>query len=73
MLVQDKEQILRALQSLDSRSVEIIALKFGGGLTNRQIAGLVHLSESNVGVILFRALLKLRAILASSQTEVRHE
>jgi RNA polymerase sigma-70 factor (ECF subfamily) len=72
MLVQNKEQILRALQSLDSRAVEIIALKFGGGLTNGQIAGLVHLSESNVGVILFRARLKLRAILASSQAEVRH-
>ena len=73
ILVQDKEQVLQALQVLDSRSVEIIALKFGGGLTNRQIAGLVHLSESNVGVILYRSLLKLRAILASSQAEVRHE
>jgi len=73
MLVQDKEQILRALQTLDPRSVEIIALKFGGGLTNGQIAGLAHMSESNVGVILFRALLKLRALLASSQAEVSHE
>ncbi len=73
ILVQDKEQVLQALQALDPRSVEIIALKFGGGLTNSQIAGLVHLSESNVGVILYRSLLKLRAILASSQAEVRHE
>ena len=64
---------LQALQTLDPRSVEIIALKFGGKLTNSQIAGLVHLSESNVGVILYRSLLKLRAILASSQAEVRHE
>ena len=73
ILVQDKEQVMQALQSLDLRSVEIIALKFGGGLTNSQIASLVHLSESNVGVILYRSLLKLRAILASSQAEVRHE
>jgi RNA polymerase sigma-70 factor (ECF subfamily) len=71
--IQDKQEILQAVRSLDSRSVDIIALKFGGGLTNGQIAGLVHLSESNVGVILFRALLKLRAILASSHAEVRHE
>ena len=73
MLVQDKEQILQVLQVLDSRSVEIIALKFGGDLTNRQIAGLVHLTESNVGIILYRSLIKLRAVLASSQAEVRHE
>jgi RNA polymerase sigma-70 factor (ECF subfamily) len=73
MLVQDKEQILRALQSLDPRSVEIIALKFGGELTNGQIAGLVHLSESNVGVILYRSLMKLRTLLASTQAEVRLE
>ena len=70
---QDNQEILQALQVLDSRSIEIIALKFGGNLTNGQIAGLVHLSESNVGVILYRSLLKLRAILASSQAEVRHE
>jgi RNA polymerase sigma factor (sigma-70 family) len=71
--IQDKQEILQALQSLDPRSVEVIALKFGGELTNRQIAGLIHLSESNVGVILFRALLKLRAVLASNQAEMRHE
>jgi RNA polymerase sigma factor (sigma-70 family) len=71
--VQDKQEILLALQSLDTRSIEIIALKFGGSLTNGQIAGLVHLSESNVGVILYRSLIKLRTLLASSQAEVRHE
>jgi RNA polymerase sigma factor (sigma-70 family) len=71
--IQDKQEILKAVQALDPRSVEIIALKFGGGLTNGQIAGLIHLTESNVGVILFRALLKLRAILATSRAEVRHE
>ena len=73
MLIQDKEQILQAMQALDGRAREILALKFGGLLTNRQIAELNRLSESNVGVILFRALLKLRAILTSSRAEVRHE
>jgi RNA polymerase sigma factor (sigma-70 family) len=70
---QDKQEILRAIQSLDVRVVEILALKFGGNLTNFQIAGLVNLSESNVGVILFRSLIKLRTVLASTQAEVRHE
>ena len=73
ILIQDKEQILQALQSLDGRACEILALKFGGLLTNRQIAELNNLTESNVGVILYRSLLKLRAILASTQAELRHE
>jgi len=73
MLLEDKEQVLQALQFLDLRAHEILALKFGGLLTNRQIAGLTNLTESNVGVILYRSLLKLRTLLASTQAEVRHE
>jgi len=73
ILIQDKEQILQALQSLDGRAHEILALKFGGQLTNRQIAELTKLSESNVGVILDSALLKLRILLANTQPELPHE
>jgi RNA polymerase sigma factor, sigma-70 family len=68
IFTQDKEQILLALQSLEPRAREIIALKFGGPLTNRQIAELTKLSEQNVGIILYRSLLKLRTLL-----EVRHD
>lgn len=68
IFTQDKEQILLALQSLDTRAREIIALKFGGPLTNRQIAELTTLSEQNVGIILYRSLLKLRTLL-----EARHD
>ena len=71
--IQDKQEILQAFRSLDTRVVEILALKFGGNLTNSQIADLVNLSESNVGVILYRSLMKLRTLLASTQAEVRHE
>ena len=72
ILTQDKEQILQALQSLDGRAREILALKFGGLLTNRQIAELNDLTDSNVGVILYRSLLKLRILLANAQPEARH-
>jgi len=68
IFTEDKEQILLALQSLDSRAREIIALKFGGPLNNRQIAELTNLTEQNVGVILYRSLLKLRTLL-----EARHD
>ena len=73
MLAQDKEQVLSTLQELDERAREILALKFGGPLTNRQIAGLTGLTESNVGVILYRSLLKLRTLLAPDQMEVHND
>ena len=73
ILNEDKEQILQALKSLDDRSRETLALKFGGRLTNRQIAELNHLSESNVGIILYRSLLKIRSILANETTEASHD
>jgi RNA polymerase sigma-70 factor (ECF subfamily) len=72
ILTEDKEQILLALQSLDSRAREIIALKFGGPLTNRQIADLTGLSEQNVAVILYRSLLKLRKLLTINE-EASHD
>jgi RNA polymerase sigma-70 factor (ECF subfamily) len=49
------------LARLADRDRELVALKYGAGLTNRAIAGLTGLSESNVGVILFRALNTLRS------------
>lgn len=49
------------LARLADRDRELVALKYGAGLTNRAIAGLSGLSESNVGVILHRALQTLRA------------
>ncbi len=49
------------LARLADRDRELVALKYGAGLTNRAIAGLTGLSESNVGVILHRALQTLRA------------
>jgi len=74
VLTQQKEQVLLAMKSLDGRSRQVLALKFAGALTNRQIAVIHGLTESNVGVILYRALLKLRSLLiASMPTEARHD
>ena len=72
IITEDKEQILAALQSLDSRAREIIALKFGGPLANRQIADLLGVSERNVAVILYRSFLKLRNLLTVHE-EARYD
>jgi RNA polymerase sigma-70 factor (ECF subfamily) len=45
---------------LSEREQELIALKYGAELDNRQIARLLRLSESNVGTILHRAVQTLR-------------
>lgn len=57
---QDLAQLQRLLATLPEREQEIISLKFGAELTNRQIARVMNLSSLNIGVILFRTLRKLR-------------
>ena len=53
---------LRALLStLPERERELVALKFGAGATNRTIAKITGLGESNVGTILHRTIGGLRA------------
>jgi RNA polymerase sigma-70 factor (ECF subfamily) len=46
---------------LPERERELLALKYGAGATNRAIAEVTGLSESNVGTILHRAVETLRA------------
>jgi RNA polymerase sigma-70 factor (ECF subfamily) len=48
------------LASLPERERELVALKYGAGLTHRESAALTGLSESNVGSILHRTVEKLR-------------
>jgi RNA polymerase sigma factor (sigma-70 family) len=45
---------------LTAAEQEIISLKFGAEMTNRQIARMLNLTESNVGIIVYRAVRKLR-------------
>jgi RNA polymerase sigma-70 factor, ECF subfamily len=48
------------LSALPERRRTLIALKFGAGLTDRQIAALGGMSESNVGTTLQRTITRLR-------------
>ncbi len=57
---EEREKILKALSSLEEREREIIAMKFAGGLKNTTIAELMGLTDSNVGVILYRSMKKLQ-------------
>jgi RNA polymerase sigma-70 factor (ECF subfamily) len=48
------------LSRVPARERELVALKYGAGLTNRAIARVTGLSESNVGTILHRLVSALR-------------
>ena len=62
-IVQRRQNIAylgQLLAQLSPRERELIALKYGAGLTNRKIAALTSFTESNVGTIIHRAVKKLR-------------
>lgn len=57
----DLERLSALSARLSEREQELIALKYGAALDNRQISKLMRLSESNVGTILHRAVQTLRS------------
>jgi len=57
----DEARLGALIARRSERERELLALKYGAGLTNRDIARMVGLSESNVGTILHRAVDALRA------------
>jgi RNA polymerase sigma factor (sigma-70 family) len=57
---EELQRLQVCLAGLSQHEQEIISLKFSAELTNRRIAGILSMSESNVGTILYRAVSKLR-------------
>jgi RNA polymerase sigma-70 factor (ECF subfamily) len=56
----DQARLRSLLPTLPARERELLALKYGAGASNREIAGVTGLSESNVGTILHRTVQFLR-------------
>jgi RNA polymerase sigma-70 factor (ECF subfamily) len=65
-----RAELLAAVARLSDRERDLIALKFAAGMTNRRIAKLTGLSESNVGVILYRTVRRLRAELCANELDI---
>lgn len=57
----DFSRLAALVARLSDREQELLALKYGAGATNRAIAQLTGLTESNVGTVLHRAVETLRA------------
>lgn len=58
-----RAELLAGLACLSERERDLVALKFAAGLSNRRISELTGLSANHVGVILYRAVRRLRAEL----------
>ena len=56
-------ELKTALDNLKAQEREIISLKFGASMTNRDIGKLLGISESSVGTTLYRSLRKLKTTL----------
>lgn len=65
---EDRKKLRMLLYELPERERELVALKYGAGMTNREIAKLTELTESNIGTINHRVLNFLRKKL-----EVKNE
>ena len=57
----DIARLARLTANLPERERDLLALKYGAAISNRLIAQLTGLSESNVGTILSRTVEKLRS------------
>jgi RNA polymerase sigma-70 factor (ECF subfamily) len=55
-----REVVRAALATLEPGERDLVALKFSGGLSNREIARVIGASESNAGTRLHRVIEKLR-------------
>lgn len=58
--ISDLARLMKITALLSDRERELIALKYGAGAGNKAIAKITGLAESNVAVILHRAVLALR-------------
>ncbi|HVN56400.1 MAG TPA: sigma-70 family RNA polymerase sigma factor [Anaerolineaceae bacterium] len=64
-----RRELLEALSNLSPRERGLLALKFGGGLSNIEIAEVLGLNPNQVGVILYRAVDRLRERLAGKEIQ----
>lgn len=61
---EEERHLAAALARLSDRERDLLGLKFAAGFTNREIARMTRLKESHVGVIVYRAVGRLRKDLA---------
>jgi RNA polymerase sigma-70 factor, ECF subfamily len=66
--IPDRDRVMRALQTLNPREREAIALRYGADLTAKQISRATGLTVTTVEGRLFRALRRLASLLEADAT-----
>ncbi|MCL2856545.1 MAG: sigma-70 family RNA polymerase sigma factor [Oscillospiraceae bacterium] len=71
MAVRDEENraLMVAMAKLKDQERQILSMKFATDLGHREIAQILGLSDSNVGVIVHRAIKKLRKLMGGEEDE----
>lgn len=64
------DRIKQVLDQLNGREREIINLKFYDGLSNKEIAEKLNISETNVSTIIYRTVKKLKDLISDGNIEV---
>jgi RNA polymerase sigma-70 factor (ECF subfamily) len=66
---ENSRKLRQFVTQLNKREQEAIVLKYSNGMSNREIAQILKLTESNVGSILCRTVAKLRKSFVEWQNE----
>lgn len=65
--VEQHDALAQALARLPARDRRVLVLRFGQGLTNREIARLLHADERTVSVWVLRALRRLKPMIDTEE------
>lgn len=63
LMNEEYQTLMQAVVKLKEKDRQIISMKFGTDLKNTEIANILGISESNVGVSIHRSLKKLKKII----------
>lgn len=66
---QQVQRLYNHLHELPDRQRDVVALKFGADLSNKEIARMMKIKANYVGVLLYRAVQKLRQALEEEEQE----
>ena len=66
---ESRRMLYRALQNLDLKKREIIQMQYFGGMSQKEIAAVLHITPENVRVLAYRAKKELKKYLESYEME----
>jgi RNA polymerase sigma-70 factor (ECF subfamily) len=66
---EQRRRIQACIQRLPEQQQEVVAMKFGGGMSNQEIAAAMRLKPNHVGVLLYRAVHALRLKLEEEEVQ----